>query len=74
MDVNVGAAAVFTAPDRGLPDDGVLALGPADQPQWLIADLDLDLIRRVRTDGQVTGHRDWELPAHLAGEVRVVPA
>jgi predicted amidohydrolase len=72
MDANVGAAAVFTAPDRGLPDDGVLAIGAPDQPQWLIADLDLELIRRVRTEGQVTGHRDWALPAHLVGEVRAV--
>jgi predicted amidohydrolase len=69
MDANVGAAAVYAAPDRGLPDDGVLAIGDADRPQWLVADVDLAAIRRVRTEGQVTGHRDWSLPGHLAGVV-----
>jgi hypothetical protein len=35
----------------------------------VIADLDLDAIARVRGDGQVLGHRDWDLPGHLAAPV-----
>jgi hypothetical protein len=35
----------------------------------VIADLDLEALARVRADGQVLGHRDWDLPAHLAAPV-----
>lgn len=71
VDENVGAAGVFAPPDRGLPDDGVVAFGAYNEPGWVIADLDLDAIARVRADGQVLGHLDWERPGHLAGEVTV---
>ena len=69
VDENVGAAGVFAPPDRGLPDDGVIALGAYCAPGWLVADVDLEAIARVRADGQVLGHRDWELPGHLAAPV-----
>jgi predicted amidohydrolase len=69
VDENVGAAGVFAPPDRGLPDDGVVALGALGAPGWLVADLDLGAIERVRREGQVLGHRDWDRPEHLAGEV-----
>ena len=59
VDVNVGAAGVYSPPDRGLPDNGVFALGAWNTPQWLFADVDLSLLRRVRNDGQVLNHRDW---------------
>lgn len=59
VDVNVGAAGVYSPPDRGLPDNGVFALGEWNTPQWLFADVDLSLLRRVRNDGQVLNHRDW---------------
>jgi steroid delta-isomerase-like uncharacterized protein len=69
VDENVGAAGVFAPADRGFPDDGVLALGALDAPGWIIADLDLEALERVRSDGQVLGHRDWDRDAHLAGDV-----
>ena len=71
VDSNVGAAGVFAPPDRGFPDDGVVAIGAYSEPGWVIAELDLDAIARVRADGQVLGHRDWELPGHLGGAVTV---
>lgn len=69
VDENVGAAGVFAPADRGFPDDGVVALGALNEPGWVVAELDLAAIERVRADGQVLGHRDWDRPAHLAGEV-----
>src|SRR5262249_1437716 len=62
VDDNTGSAGVFAPPDRGFPDDGVIALGAYCQPGWTIAELELEAIARVRGDGQVLGHRDWELP------------
>jgi predicted amidohydrolase len=69
VDENAGAAGVFAPPDRGMPDDGVVALGVRDEPGWVVADLDLDAIEAVRRDGQVLGHRDWDRPGHTAGAV-----
>lgn len=69
--VNVGAAAVFAPPDRGLPEDGVVAMGSLDEPQWLFAELDFDLIEEVRRTGQVLNYRDW--PEQLAPAATVVP-
>jgi predicted amidohydrolase len=70
VDDNHGAAAIYAPPDRGFPDDGVVAIGPIDQPAVVFAQLDLAAIDLVRVDGQVLGHRDWDRPAHLAAPVR----
>jgi predicted amidohydrolase len=59
LDTNVGAAAIFGPPDRGFPDDGVIAHGEVNRPGWVTADVDLDAIAQVRVGGQVLNHRDW---------------
>ncbi len=59
IDTNVGAAGVFGPPDRGFPDDGVLAIGDMNRAQWLYADVDLDAVATVRREGQVFNHRHW---------------
>jgi predicted amidohydrolase len=64
VDVNVGAAAVFCPADRGLPDDGVVAMGSLDEAQWLYAELDFTALEAVRRDGQVLNHQHW--PEHEA--------
>jgi predicted amidohydrolase len=69
VDENHGAAAIYAPPDRGFPDDGVVAIGQLDRPGWVFADLDLAALAAVRADGQVLNHRDWDDPAHLAAGV-----
>lgn len=59
VDVNVGAAGVYTPPDVGFPDDGILAQGAMNAPQWLYADLHPARVDSVRRHGQVVNHRDW---------------
>lgn len=59
VDVNVGAAAIYVPMDRGLPADGILAMGEIDRPQWVHATVDLQMLQQVRADGQVLVHRDW---------------
>ncbi len=61
VDINRGAAAVYTPVDYGFPDDGILAIGKLDRSQWLYADLDLGSIARIRETGQVFNSRDWPL-------------
>ena len=59
IDINVGAAGVFAPIDYGFPSDGVLATGAMNAAMWLLADLDLAQIARVRAQGQVYNYRDW---------------
>ena len=61
VDVNVGAAGIYTPVDRGFPDNGILATGEFNAASWLIADISLDGIQTVREQGQVFNYRDWPL-------------
>jgi len=66
VDVNVGAAGVYTPVDYGYPDNGVLAIGDLNEAQWVYAEIDLGSIAKVRQTGQVFNYRDW------AGQFRCV--
>jgi len=59
VDSNRGAAAVYGPPDRGFPDNGVVAIGELDAPQWLFAEVDLARVAEVRADGGVLNARHW---------------
>lgn len=61
VDVNIGAAAIYTPVDRGFPDDGILAIGELNAAQWVYAEIDPDQIAKVRENGQVFNYRDWPL-------------
>ena len=60
IDSNVGAAGFFAPPDIGFPDNGIIAEGELNQPQWVYADLELARSERVRSRGQVLNWRDWQ--------------
>lgn len=59
VDVNRGAAAIYGPPDRGMPADGVLAIGEMDAAQWVFAEIDLARITDLRADGGVLNARHW---------------
>lgn len=61
IDVNIGRAALYGPPDRGFPADGVIAEASSPEEDWLIAEIDREVIEAVRRDGQVLNHRDWSL-------------
>lgn len=61
VDVNIGAAAVYTPVDRGFPDNGILAVGELNAVQWVFAEISLDNCETVRAQGQVFNYRDWPL-------------
>ncbi|MDF9392007.1 MULTISPECIES: carbon-nitrogen hydrolase family protein [Methylococcus] len=67
VDVNVGAAAIYTPVDYGYPDDGILAIGELNRPQWVYAEIDLSSVARVRETGQVFNYRDWPAQFKLVG-------
>lgn len=60
VDINIGAAAIYTPVDYGFPDNGILAIGKLNQAQWVYADLDLQSIEKIRNTGQVFNYRDWD--------------
>ncbi|WP_293369593.1 carbon-nitrogen hydrolase family protein [Nevskia sp.] len=59
VDVNIGAAAVYGPPDRGFPDDGIIAIGPLNEPLWLYAEIDPAKVTEVRENGAVRPFRHW---------------
>lgn len=65
VDVNVGAAGVYTPVDRGFPNNGILAVGDLNACQWIYADLEFANIATVRQQGQVFNYRDWPLQSRF---------
>jgi predicted amidohydrolase len=58
VDVNYGYAAVYSTPDAGLPEEGIVAALDPQQRAWLVQMLDFDKIRTVRESGQVFNFRN----------------
>ncbi|MEL3889313.1 carbon-nitrogen hydrolase family protein [Ferrovibrio sp. MS7] len=63
VDINRGQAGIYATPDRGFPDDGVLALGETDKPGWTYATLDIAALAAARANAQVFTRRDWTTQA-----------
>jgi len=61
VDINVGAAAIFTPVDRGFPDNGILSVGTFNSVQWVIGEISPSACETVREQGQVFNYRDWSL-------------
>lgn len=59
VDINIGAAAVYTPVDDGFPENGILQIGTLNHSQWLYADIDMVKLTKIRARGQVLNHRDW---------------
>jgi predicted amidohydrolase len=59
VDINRGAAGVYGPPDRGMPADGVIAMGAEGAAMWVYGEIDLAAIADLRADGGVLNMRDW---------------
>jgi predicted amidohydrolase len=62
VDENRGRAALYVPPDYGMPPSGIFAESDSDEvtsSHWLITDIDLATVSRLRTEGQVATRRDW---------------
>lgn len=58
LDTNTGRAELYAPSDRGLPDDGLVAVArPA--ATWLIAEVDLAALEATTVDAQVAVPADW---------------
>ncbi|OYU34564.1 carbon-nitrogen hydrolase family protein [Novosphingobium sp. PASSN1] len=59
VDENRGAAGIYGPPDRGMPEDGVIAIGTEGESAWVYAEVDLARVAQLRADGGVLNARDW---------------
>ncbi|CAN5501975.1 carbon-nitrogen hydrolase family protein [soil metagenome] len=71
LDVNIGAAGVYSPVDAGFPSDGVLTMGELNVAQWVIAELDLHKIEQVRQQGEVLNYRDWAKQTHVIDDAHL---
>lgn len=58
-DENVGAAAIYGPPDLGFPPTGIIAEGDLNEPGWILADVDIASVHKVRAEGAVFNHAHW---------------
>lgn len=72
VDVNVGAAALYSPVDVGFTANGIVDIGERDQPGWVYSTARLRRARTVRRAGQVLNVRDWPQQFEPARRVRVV--
>lgn len=61
MDIQYAQSAVFTPCDFSFPPEGIAAEATPNTEMTLIADLDLDLLKEVRTQGGVRNMQDRRL-------------
>ncbi|MSS76558.1 MAG: amidohydrolase, partial [Methyloglobulus sp.] len=69
VDVNIGAAGIYTPVDRGFPDNGVLVAGELNAVQWVFGEVSLASCAVVREQGQVFNYRDWYLQNNLVKSI-----
>lgn len=72
VDVNVGAAALYSPVDVGFTANGIVDIGERDQPGWVYSTARLRRARTVRRAGQVFNVRDWPQQLEPARRVRIV--
>jgi predicted amidohydrolase len=68
---STGAAAVYGPPDVGFPEDGVIAVGKLDAAGWVHAEVTIEAVQKVRTEGAVQNASDW--PRQIAASATVEP-
>lgn len=75
VDRNEGAAGIYVPSEHGVSDDGVVAIGSLNEPQWVVGDVDLARLRHVRQSGEMRNFEDWRAQrgaSPLAGGVETV--
>lgn len=75
VDRNSGSAGIYVPSEHDVADDGVLAEGVLNEPQWVTATIDLAALRRLKSSGEMRNYGDWSKQpgaATLARDVEVV--
>ena len=59
LDTNTGNATLYAPSDRGLPENGIVAVAESDAT-WLIADMDFAALDTTLQSAQVAVPVDWD--------------
>jgi predicted amidohydrolase len=59
VDRNNGAAGIFVPSEQTISDDGILAEGALNAPQWVSATVDLEKLHFLRSEGEMRNFLDW---------------
>ncbi|WP_035361966.1 carbon-nitrogen hydrolase family protein [Dyadobacter alkalitolerans] len=60
VDINYGYSAYYSTPDKGLPEEGIIAAEIPQKEGWLVQELDFSKIDEVRQDGHVLNFNDQQ--------------
>ncbi|MCE7073238.1 carbon-nitrogen hydrolase family protein [Dyadobacter sp. CY327] len=60
VDINYGYSAYYSTPDKGLPEEGIIAAEIPQKEGWLVQELDFSKIDEVRRDGHVLNFNDQQ--------------
>jgi predicted amidohydrolase len=66
VDRNTGAAGIYVPSEQTISEDGTLAEGLLNQPQWVSAGIDLQRLHQLRLEGEMRNFIDW---SHQPGTV-----
>ena len=58
VDINFGYSAIYSTSDENFPEDGIVAIQKPQMEGWLIENINFELIKGVREDGQVFNFKD----------------
>ncbi|MES2520901.1 MAG: carbon-nitrogen hydrolase family protein [Bacteroidota bacterium] len=72
VDVNFGYGAIYTTPDKDLPEDGILAIQQPQKAGWLVETLNFELINNVREEGQVFNFKDLQSTQMVMNEEIII--
>jgi predicted amidohydrolase len=67
IDINTGRAGIYVPAEHGLSDTGVITEGNLNEPGWVLGEVDLDHLARVRLGGEMCNYQDWGLQPGAAG-------
>jgi len=76
VDRNAGSAGIFVPPDVLLSDTGVIAEGRLNEPGWVVGEIDIKRLRKLRSSGEMRNFTDWHLQPggdYPAPPVEIVP-
>lgn len=63
VDINYGYTALYTPPDKALPETGIFREGKHQEVGWMIDPLDFEATEQVKRDGQVFNAKDSQFYA-----------
>ena len=59
VDRNEGAAGIYVPSEHGVSDTGVVAEGTLNKAEWVVGQVDLARLQRIKATGEMRNFADW---------------